>query len=69
MSKIIKQYIVYCKKECYCQETGQKIMIGDFMLYIPAIKGKQKSQTYCFNSNFYKQATSTEQMSITGYKI
>jgi hypothetical protein len=68
MGKMILQWIIYAKQQGICKETGNKINIGDTILYIPS--GKYSSAaTYCNESNAYRMANSKDEYHITGYCI
>ena len=38
MSKMILQWVILCKIDTFCYETGERICEGDKMLYIPGSK-------------------------------
>jgi len=50
----IKQWIIICKRDCYCSETGEKINLGEKMMYRPKNKWS-KAQFYHQKSNEFKQ--------------
>ncbi len=67
MNKMIYQWIIIAKNEGICDSTGNKINIGDEILYIPK-SNIYKAQVYCKDSNNYKRATSMDEYHMTGYK-
>lgn len=50
-----KHWIIKAKFDSVCHETGNKIKVGDKVLYLKAVKGVCGSRVFCQESKAYKE--------------
>ena len=60
------QYIIKANRESFCDETGNKINVGDQIMYLKGVRGLSKATVYCMESKFYKE---NENSIRTGWKV
>ena len=65
MSKMILQWVILCKIDTFCYETGERICEGDKMLYI---QGSKNNKSKCYSKNSKAYVFACENTAITGFK-
>ena len=50
-------FLMKAKIQSYCDETGNKINVGDEIIYIPHVPKLAKARVFCKDSKMYKDAT------------